>query len=277
MTEARTILLNDGDAAAAVYLDPFSTRIRVDEYSGMPEKVLDLVGGTVQPWVEKIILKSRKADRNKFLSAGYKEEAMVHGYFNGEDMHFLVRYTNPHREQVGELRDMEDRIREMVSSAVNAREPEMNLAAPAGYGDAEELSAVFRSVFQIYPTPVEDPTFIRKAMQEGTRYYGVRREGSLQSVGSAEVNSKWNNAELTDCATITEAAGKGYMYAIMARIDQDLLHHGIRCRYSIARATSYPMNVIFQRLGFSYSGCLRRNVRIGTGLEDMNVWCRYDP
>lgn len=277
MTESRTILLKDGADTALVYLDPFSTRIRVDEYLGSPESVLKLVGGTVQPWVEKIILKSRPADREIFLSAGFKEEALVRGYFKGEDMHFLVRYTDPDREQAGELRNLEDQIRTMVASAVKEREPAINLVSPAGYGDAEELSAVFRSVFQLYPTPVDDPTYIRKTMQEGTRYYGVRSEGRLQSVGSAEVNSRWLNAELTDCATITEAAGKGYMYAIMAHIDRDLLRQGVRCRYSIARASSYPMNVIFHRLGYSYSGCLRRNVRIGTGLEDMNVWCRFDP
>ena len=277
MTESKTLVLQNSQGMAGVYLDPFSTRIRVDEYSGTPEAVLGLVVEAVHPWVEKIIVKSRPADREGFIAAGYREEAMVRGYFNGEDMHFMVRYTDSTREEPVESQDQEDRIREMVMKSVSQREPEPGIAMPAGFSDAEELSSIFRQVFQIYPTPVEDPSYLRKTMQEGTMYYAIRQDGRMVSVGSAEVNAKWSNAELTDCATLTEAAGKGHMFSIMARIDKELIRRGIRSRYSIARAMSYPVNVIFHRLGYSYSGCLRKNVRIGTGLEDMNVWCRFDP
>ncbi len=277
MTEARTVVLENSRGTASVYLDPFSTRIRLDEYSGAPATVLGLVDEAIHPWVEKIILKSKAADREAFIAAGYREEAMVRGYFHGADMHFMVRYTDPTREEPVDSRAEEDRIRDLVMRSVTPREPDPRLAVPAGFSDAEELSAIFRQVFQVYPTPVEDPSYLRKTMYEGTMYYAIHQEGRMVSVGSAEVNEKWSNAELTDCATLTEVAGKGYMFSIMARIDQELIRRGIRSRYSIARAMSYPVNVIFHRLGYVYAGCLRKNVRIGTGLEDMNVWCRFNP
>jgi len=277
MTEASTIDLSENDGAISVYMDPYSARIRVDDYDGSPEAVLRLIGRAVKPWVEKIILKSSWEDRGFFLKAGYREEATVSGYFNGNDMSFLVQYPAAARRNSGDQESETATILELVKKAGAGRIPDPSIVSPAGLSDAEELAYLFRRVFQIYPTPVGDPSYILKTMQEGTMYYVVREEGKVVSAGSAELNSKHSNAELTDCSTLTEAAGKGYMVSIMAQIDRELVRRGIRCRYSIARAVSYPVNVVFHRLGFSFTGTLHKNVRIGTGLEDMNVWSRFDP
>ena len=276
MAESGIVQLKSEQAVASVYVDPFSARIRMDDYEGRPEAVLQLIQQHIRSWVEKIILKVRKPDREGFLHAGFMEEASVAGYFNGEDMHFMVQYPDSVRGTSGILISESAKIMEMVSKAGPGRAPDLSIVSPAGMNDAEELSALFKQVFQVYPTPVEDPSYIRKTMLEGTIYYLIRFDGRVVSAGSAEVNRQYNNAELTDCATLTEASGNGYMLSIMSRIDHELIRKGIRSRYSIARSMSYPVNVVFHRLGFSCSGCLSKNVKIETGLEDMNVWTRFD-
>jgi beta-lysine N6-acetyltransferase len=274
MTEARAVTLGSGKATLELYVDPFSERLRVDRYDVPPEEVIRLVNGFLPPWAGKVILKSKVSDRDAYVSLGFREEANVRGYFNGEDMIFMARYPEVAR---GESSDEEGRrIMEMVKRSSGPRVPDPTIVAPAVFSDADELASVFRRVFHIYPTPVEDPSYIRKTMTEGTLYFVVRRDGNIVSVGSAEVDNRLGNAELTDCATITEAAGNGYMLSIMDRIDRELIGRGIRSRYSIARAVSYPVNVVFHRLGFRFTGRLNRNVRIGTGIEDMNVWSKFD-
>jgi putative beta-lysine N-acetyltransferase len=138
--------------------------------------------------------------------------------------------------------------------------------------DAEKLAALYKTVFAVYPTPLGDPAYIQKTMENGTVYVHIEKEGKVLSAASAEVNHTFANAEMTDCATLPAEQGRGYMAALLARLEEILIPDEIQCLYTICRARSFGVNKVFYNLGYEYSGCLVNNCHIYSGLENMNVW-----
>ena len=111
-------------------------------------------------------------------------------------------------------------------------------------------------------------------MAAGTLYALIRDGHGLMSAASAEVNRKYLNAELTDCASAEEVQGKGYMRMLLTALESTLKSQGIGCFYTIARSESYGMNKVFHQLGYSFGGRMTNNCIIFSGMEDMNVWYR---
>ncbi|MBA4057659.1 MAG: putative beta-lysine N-acetyltransferase, partial [Marivirga sp.] len=141
--------------------------------------------------------------------------------------------------------------------------------------DADELALLYSSTFKVYPTPLGDVTHILKTFDEGTKYVVIREQDKIVSVASAEINRRYSNAELTDCATLPGAQGKGYMKKLLTKLEELLMDDHIRCFYTIARAESYSMNKVFHQLNFTYGGRMTNNCFIYSGLEDMNVWYKF--
>ena len=112
-------------------------------------------------------------------------------------------------------------------------------------------------------------------MEEGTRYVLIRNEKKIVSAASAEINLHHSNAELTDCATLPEAEGKGHMKKLLSKLEAVLKKKKIDCLYTIARSESYSMNKAFYQLGYTYGGMMTNNCFIYSGLEDMNVWYKW--
>ena len=140
--------------------------------------------------------------------------------------------------------------------------------------DAEKLAALYRTVFQIYPTPLHNPDYIKETIKDGTIYYSFYCDGMIVSAASAEVNRVYRNAELTDCATLPDHRKHGLMKILLKKLEQELYNQGIYCSYSIARALSFGMNAVLHQLGYVYRGRLKNNVYIFDKLENMNVWVK---
>jgi putative beta-lysine N-acetyltransferase len=109
-------------------------------------------------------------------------------------------------------------------------------------------------------------------MKDGTVFAYIENGQQIVSAASAEINRKFKNAELTDCATLPQAAGQGHMKKLLSFLEQQLQAEGIGCCYTIARAESVSMNKAFAQLGYTYGGRLVNNCFIYSGIEDMNVW-----
>ncbi len=94
---------------------------------------------------------------------------------------------------------------------------------------AEELSALYRQVFQIYPTPLHDSKYVKKTMNDGTIYYVFFYQGKIVSAASAEINDFYKNAELTDCATLPDHRQYGLMKILLQELENELQQKGIYC------------------------------------------------
>ena len=67
------------------------------------------------------------------------------------------------------------------------------------------------------------------------------------------------------------------MRAIIADLLQDLRQMHYPTAFSLARATEPGINIALQRMGFSLHGTMPQSCRIGSGIEDMNIWSRNLP
>jgi len=259
-------------ARISVYTDFFNRRIRIDDYSGNVSDVLALIDKSVPDWTEKLIVKARENDQLFFEGSGFATEAFIKGYFSGADMYFLTRYFS-HERKINLMNAEEDIIIEnILKENKPAYETDVDLVSLATREDAEELANLYATVFKVYPTPLGDPVFLRKTMEEGTLYVVIRQNNIIMSAASAEINRLYSNAELTDCATLPPSQGKGYMKKLIVKLEKILEGERINCLYTIARAESYSMNKVFWQLNYEYGGRMTNNCFIYAGLEDMNVW-----
>lgn len=273
-----TIYLEESNFFAEVYLDPFNRRIRVDDYRGnttmMLQKVEELIR---QNHAEKLIIKGRVEDGLSFFAFGLQPEAVVDKYFHGSDAYFYSKFYTQERKRNDHWiteDGMIHSIYQLDSSAKKGFPPPEYECKKVDESSAEELSGLYRQVFQIYPTPLFDPEYVKKTMQEGTIYYAFFHEGKIVSAASAEINSFYKNAELTDCATLTEYRKYGLMKFILQELEVELKRGGIYCAYSIARSLSFGMNAVLYQLGYSYRGRLMNNCYIYDKLENMNIWVK---
>ncbi|MCV5473123.1 GNAT family N-acetyltransferase, partial [Escherichia coli] len=85
--------------------------------------------------------------------------------------------------------------------------------------DAEELATVFGKVFEVYPTPLNEASYVLQTMKEDdTIYYVYEFEGKIISTASAEMNIKEGNAELTNCAPLPEYRKHGFMKSLLIKL-----------------------------------------------------------
>ncbi len=258
--------------SATLYEDEYSRRIRVDDYAGVPEEIIRFIDEGIPPWTEKLIVKSRPGDVMAFEKLGYQREAFIAGYFSGTDMHFMVRYLNEERASSPRLGDEDALVRAVLlvpPGGSSVSNHDIKFATPA---DDEALAKLYKDSFRVYPTPVNDPAYVRKTIDEGTVYAFIRDGNRIVSAASAEINAKYHNAELTDCATADGYEGRGYMRALLTALESRLRGMGITCCYTIARSASFGMNKVFHQLGYKFGGRMIKNCMIYSGMEDMNVW-----
>ncbi|WP_338469549.1 putative beta-lysine N-acetyltransferase [Niallia sp. XMNu-256] len=269
-------LVNGNSYELEVYIDPINKRIRIDDYRGNVKAVVSKAEEIISFLKkEKLIFIARKEHFPILLQHGFQCEALVEGYFRGSDAYYFSKYYHDDRRQSKNWL-MEDKILHAVK---NTSESEIKI--PSHYqllgmekNDAKHLSQLYQKVFKIYPTPLHDPEYIKKTMDEGTRYYGFLCDGELVSCASTEKNLLYHHAELTDCATLPQHRKYGLMKRIIQKLETDLRQQGIYCAFSIARAQSFGMNAVLHRLGYQYRGRLMNNCYIFDKLENMNMWVK---
>jgi len=261
-----------------IYLDPFNKRIRVDDYLGNTKLLLKHTEEIVhQHQAEKLIIKGRSEDFLTFYENGFQSEAIIDRYFLGSDAHFFSKFYSLERKKNDHWiteDGMVHSILQLDPSIEKGYPPKEYQLKKADESFADELSSLYRKVFEIYPTPLHDPEYVKKTMKDGTIYYVFFHQGKIVSAASAEINFFYKNAELTDCATLTEHRKYGLMKIILHELEAELKRKGIFCAYSIARALSFGMNAVLFQLGFKYRGRLMNNCYIYDKLENMNMWVK---
>jgi beta-lysine N6-acetyltransferase len=275
---ASIIYIKEDNFYLEVYLDPFNKRIRIDDYRGNTQLVLEKAEELARRHqAEKLIMKVRSEDFLHLFEKGLQPEAVVDRYFLGSDAHFFSKYYTVERKKNDHWiteDGMIHSIYQLDSSFDKPFPPKEYELKKADDSCAEELSGLYREVFQIYPTPLHDPDYVKKTMKEGTVYYVFFHQGKIVSAASAEVNSFYKNAELTDCATLKEHRKYGLMKIILRELEGELKQQGIYCAYSIARSLSFGMNAVLYQLGYKYRGRLMNNCYIYDKLENMNMWVK---
>ena len=228
----------------------------------------------------KIFAKVPEGAARRFTRAGYATEAVVPGLYGGQEAGvFLGRYFADWRREPANpqaLRDVLSVAREKAASSFrSASSPSLPRDAriiPLGPDQAEDMAEVYRAVFDSYPFPIFDPNYLRGSMTGPTRFYGILIRDRLAALASAEMDPETGSAEMTDFATLPEFRGRKLAGILLAHMTERMRDFGLRTLYTIARAESHAMNIIFARAGYVFGGTLPNNTHIGGGLESMNVW-----
>lgn len=216
---------------------------------------------------------------SRFLDRGYIIEAHVPRFFRGrEDGYFVAKYLDPERQRErGDIVSILAAVREKAGTATSVDLPPGWTYAPASRDDAEDLAALYSTVFSTYPFPINDPDYLLGTMEEGDyRYFIVRAgDGRLAAASSAEIYREVENVEMTDFATHPECRGRNLAGYLLARMEEEMREAGMKMAFTIARGLSYPINATFARAGYAPGGTLTNNTNICGGFESMNVW--YKP
>ena len=259
-------------------IDQFNKRVRVDDYLGHFQScVNEAIQTAMETVAEKLIFKVRQENVPLLIQNGFVYEAMVKRYYLGSDCFFYVKYFTDERRNSENWVQEDQIMMDVLALQNNVKFPK----PPKGYelrkaeeSDVGLLAALYRTVFEVYPTPMNDPSYIKKCMKEHTLFYIFIFEEKIVSAASAEMNMFYHNAEMTDCATLPEHRQFGLMKHLIFKIEDELLARKNYCVYSIARARSFGMNLALHQLNYKYSGRLANNCYIFAQLEDMNMWVK---
>lgn len=269
---------NGEDFTVNFCLDFINKRLRVDDYLGNVDTICkQIVEIAKANALTKVFIKSREDDWQTFLSKGCMLEGIYKGYFNGRDAYCMALYDDLERRTSDYWMEEDHILKQVLALPLKPGRPlvpEQCTLRIARTEDAERLSVLYDQIFQTYPTPMNDPLYVEKTMQEGTIYYLVESPHQLISAASAEINTLYANAEMTDCATLPAFRNQGLMRLLMRALEDELLARNITCAYSLSRALSFGMNAVFFQMGYRYYGRLTKNCDIYDKFEDMNLWTK---
>jgi len=228
----------------------------------------------------KVFAKIPRRRVDGFLASGFRIEASVPGFYDGTgEAVFLGRYHDPARKEEGRP--------EVVARVLEAsRDQKVDMDGtpiPDGYrslvateSDVVEIADLYRMVFPSYPFPITEPDYILETMRGHITYFKVTdQDGRIVALSSSEKDLSARNSEMTDFATHPNARGKGLGTHLLHAMESDTREHGILTLYTIARAYSYGMNIVFARNGYTYAGTLTNNTDISGSIESMNIWYRH--
>ncbi|WP_462325486.1 putative beta-lysine N-acetyltransferase [Desulfoplanes sp.] len=249
-------------------------KIHPEDGPGFPEKLKNLARDR---GYSKVFAKIPEPVSREFMDAGFSVEATVPGMFQGRGSAlFMGYYLKDWRREAGDA-DVEA---DVLLAARSKQGKKMSPGQGADQGetrlldqsDAVQMAAVYARIFASYPFPVHDPAYLSTTMEHDVHYRGIFQGDSLVALASAEVDVDAGNAEMTDFATLPEYRGRGSAGILMGALESMLADMGSGTAYTIARATSYGMNITFAKNGYEYAGTLINNTNIAGGLESMNVW-----
>ncbi len=265
-----------GNQRAIVRNDGYSDRIRCDHPDVDDGEAL---GNALQEAARthgrgRVVVLARAALRAGLERAGLEHEATMPGFYAGDqDCVVFGHPMDPDRARSSDAEAVayvDKLVRAKPASKPRPR-PTTVRARP---DHAPALAELIAATFEHYPTPSGVPDYLEQNIREGVPFRFVEKDGRMVACASADLVREAKTAELTDCSTRPDERGGGYMQAILEDLMQDMRDMGYPTAFTLARACIPGVNLAFLRLGFEFRGRMVRSCRIGSGMEDMNVWSR---
>lgn len=264
---------------ARLFLDHYNQRIRILSYRAerFDALILHVRWLAEANGFDKIIAMARHDDWQEFLRCGYLLEAVIRYYHRGEDAYVVSKFRSQVRLTSANLMEEILAIERVTAEAA----PRPARVLPPGYTlalarteDIPELIALYQSIFETYPSPLIHESYLRTVFATESVFAVCRTQGRIVAAASAELHPESLAAELTDCATKSEARGVGLMTHLLQLLERELGRRAYVCAYTMARARSYGMNSVFHLMGYTFMGRLVNNCDIFGAYEDMNIWVR---
>lgn len=246
-----------------------------------PERTFDHIDTLVKSnHYSKIFAKIPASLKNDAGARGYIVEAGIPRFFNGEeDVFFMSKFPQKRRQETSDKSKIEDVIKVSLEKQRGPKAlPPLDSAFKiriASFSDAGDISALYKRVFASYPFPIDNPLYIAETMKDNFAYFVLENDEQPLSVASCEMDIDYKNVEMTDFATLPDQRGQGFALYLLTKMETFMTEKSFKTAFTIARALSYPMNITFAKLGYTFGGTLINNTNISGGIESMNVW--YKP
>ena len=212
-----------------------------------------------------------------FRGLKYEIEARIPDFYpDGDAALFIARFPEASRRRSADA----EHIRRVLKTAQQRRGDSTRHPLPAdcqlrimAKEHAESMAGLYRRVFKSYPFPIFDPAYLRSAMEDNFRYFGVVRADVLVALAATEADD--GGVEMTDFATDSSSRRANLGGHLLRAMEADAHKRGLKTAFTIARASSYGINILFARAGYEFGGTLINNTNIAGRVESMNIW--YKP
>lgn len=264
------------DYTSEVFIDFQNNRLKLIDYFGDIEKIAkNAIALCGKYGMGKIIATIPKEHVHSFIKNDYVHESTIHSFFKGKDGYNVSYFYNKERA----FSDRTEKEDEILNNAMKdwnqfTQTQYKNFSIRTGTEeDAEEMAKLYDIVFKTYPTPMDNPEFIKNMIRSDQVLFKlVEYNETIVSAASADLNHTYLNAEMTDCATLPNFRGKGLLSELIHHLEISLKNKRFITLYSIARAISPGINIVFSKHGYNYTGRQINNSQIMGKLEDMNIW-----
>lgn len=270
ITNIGNSILQHGKYNDRIYL----MKLSKDDFPGILDKLDNLA---LTERYSKIIAKVPSYAREEFAENGYIIEASIPKFYNGcADVYFMGKYFKESRMHGSEKNKeiLKAALLKAVEGGTEEHTHGFNYKI-CEKSHAPQMAEVYRTVFETYPFPIHDPGYIMKTMDENFIYFSAWKNNKMVALCSSEMDTCSQNVEMTDFATLPEYRGNGLAVYLLQKMENEMLRRNMKTTYTIARATSYSINIIFVKMGYKYSGTLLNNTNISGNLESMNVWYKF--
>jgi len=146
---------------------------------------------------------------------------------------------------------------------------------PATPCDIHLMATLYHHNFSTYPFPIHEPNYLLKGMNNGSSFFVGELSGEIVALGSCEVDSYASSVEMSDLVVDPRNRGYGFSKAILNYMEKQMKKNRVKTSYTICRAESAPVNLLFAGAGYTYGGTLVQNTNICGKIESMNIW--YKP
>jgi putative beta-lysine N-acetyltransferase len=225
---------------------------------------------------EKILTKIPSASKADFKKQGYVQEAVIPEYFGTQEHAvFMCKYLSSGRKKITDYPHIQD----ILSLAKQHKHPSKKDLPPSmniricHLEDAHEMSQIYKSVFKTYPFPIFDAEYLTTVMKNKQAcYFCIEKDRQINAIAASEIDSDHKGVEMTDFATLPEYRGQGLAGFLLDNMERIMAGQGLKTAFSIARALSPAMNILFASKGYAFGGTLANNTQISGRIESMNVW-----
>ncbi|CQR72933.1 N-acetyltransferase YodP [Sporomusa ovata DSM 2662] len=260
-----------------MFIDTINHRLKIKKYScsnyddfvNYVEYIADANS------LSKIIMVAQEFDWEKLFVRGFVLEALHPTFFAGLPGFHIAKFME-NKRRISLQWDIEEDIVKQVRTArpnLKSLTDEYEIRS-ATLNDIPALTQLFNIVFATYPTPLNDAEYLQKLLETNSVFKLVVHHKEIVSVASIDIDYNTKSAELTDCATLRQYEGQGLMSHLVVALEKEAKKLQLITLYTIARAESVGINLVFARNGYNYYGRFVNNCSICGKIEDMNLWSK---
>ncbi len=260
-------------------VDPVNERLTIKgaRYGDAAALVTDVLRAARSHEMGKVLLYATEAQWKSLLANGFTLEAILDGFYQGDDAYLMGYMLHQERRACGDLAREQAVVEAALSAQVEPPPPlpEGYRVVSCGPEMAEALAAVYQAVFTSFPSPLQEPDFVTRLIRSGDGFFRAVMDGDrIASVAAAELERAYGAAEVTNCATLPAHRGEGLMQILIQEVERELQRLDFGCWFSVARSSSFGMNRALHKAGYQFRGRLRGNSHIMGGFEDMHLWVK---